>query len=260
VFTWNKSRLTMVDAYAFQKPDSFDDTKKMTVVTLVTVKLDRAALDGALDREDALDGQVRDGKGTAIQLMFGADGSLRSLNAQIRTESGFQSFSTSGALKADLKANTAERIAGRVQSGGTKTFSSDKYAFDFTFDIAVTPEPPPGKPLPAGGGDAGKAYVAYVAALQKGDVDAVARYWPKERADQLLAAKKDPDFKEKFSMLKLFSPKTVTVKGGTIRDDSADLDVVGKDADGNVMDGKVRMVREGTVWKLGKEDLTTHTK
>lgn len=259
-FTWNKSRLPMIEAYAYQKPDTFDAKKKVTVVVLTTVKLDRKEIDGALDRESAIDEQVRIAKGSAVQFTIGADGSLGSVNAQLRLEGRLQSFSTSGSGKADLKVNTAERITGRVQSGGVRSFSDDKYAYDFTVDIPVTPEPPPGTPLPAGGGDAGKAYVAFIAAVQKGDADAIARYWPKEKAAAMLAAKKEPDFKETLEMLKTFSAKTVTVKGGTLRAEVADLDVVGKDADGNVMDGKVRMAKDGTSWRVVKEDLTTHTK
>jgi opacity protein-like surface antigen len=259
-FRWNKTPFAMVDAYAFRKPDSFDATKKVTVLILTTTALDRKAIDSALDRESAIDGQVREGKGTSIQLSLGADGDLHGLNAQIRTEEGFQSFSTSGTGKVELLTNSAERIAGRVSSEGKKSFSDDSYEYELTFDVAVTPEPAPGKPLRAGGGEAGKAYVAYIAALQKGNVDAIARFWPKEKGAAMLEAKEEPDFKEKLDMLRMFSPKSVKVKGGSIKDDVADLDVVGKDADGNVMDGKVRMLRDGKSWRVEKEDLTTHTK
>ena len=259
--TWKKTRLPMVDAYAYQAPDTFDKAKKATYVVLTTVKLDRGAIDTALDRGSEIDSQVREAKGTVIELRFGADGGLRGLNAQIRTKDGFQSFSTSGGtLGSELKTNTATRIAGRVNSGGTQTFSGDKYSYDFVFDVPITPAPPPGERLPAGGGAAGKAYVAFVAAMQKGDVDAIARFWPKDRAEAFLAARKDPDFRQQLEMVKVLSPKTVTVKGGTIRNDVADLDVVGKDADGNVVDGKVRMVRDGKTWRVQQENLTTHTK
>lgn len=260
VFTWNKTRLKMLDAYAYKGPDAFDAKKQVTVVTVSTVKFDRTKIDGALDRESAINEQAREGKGTVIQLVFEADGSLHNLNAQIRTPEGYQSISTSGTLKAALKANTAQRIAGRVQSGGTQTFSKDKYSYDFTFDIAIAPDLPPGDPLPAGGGEPGKAYVAMVAALQKGDVVKLAQYWPKDKADAMLAARKDPGFKDQLEMLKAFSPKTVKVTGGTLRKDTADLDVVGKDTDGNVMDGKVRMIRDGKGWRVEAEHLTTHTK
>lgn len=260
LFTWGKTNIVMVDAYAYQRPDTFDAAKKATVALLSTVRIDRKAVDSALDRESALDAQARDAKGSTIQLIFGANGDLNGLNAGIWTESGFKSFSTSGTAKVKLDVHTAERIAGRVFTDAPGTLGGDKYSFDLRFDVTITPELAPGQPLPAGGGEAGKAYVAYLAALQKGDVDAIARFWPKEKAAKMLAARKDPDFKESLDMLKLFSPKNVTVKGGTLRDAIADLDVVGKDADGNVMDGKVRMVRDGTTWRLEKEDLTTHTK
>jgi hypothetical protein len=247
-----------VDAYAYRNPDFFDATKKATVAILTTVKIDRKVVDGALDRESAIDEQVRSAKGSTIQLTFSAAGDLIGLNAGVRTESGFQSFSTSGSGKAEIKTNTAERIAGRVYTEAPKTFGDDTYSFDLRFDLAIVPEPPPGTPLPAGGGEAGKAYAAYIAVLQKGDIDGIARYWPKEKGAKMLAARKDPDFKESLDMLKLFSPKTVTVKGGMLRGNVADLDVVGKDADGKVMDGKVRMIKDGPNWLVEKEDLTTH--
>jgi hypothetical protein len=260
VFTWNKTRLVMIDGYAHVKPDLGGKTK-VIAVTLVSMKLDRTAIDRALDRNSAINEQARAAKGTVIEFIFGTDGTFKRMNAQIRAAGNVQALSTGGlSFKANLKTNTPERVAGRIQSDGTETFSSDTFAFDFTFDIPVTAEPALGNPLPAGGGDAGKAYVALIAALQKGDVDTIARFWPKEKAAQMLAARKEPDFKKGLEMVKAFSPKTVTVTGGTIRGDIVDLDVVGKDADGNVMDGKVRMVKDGTSWRLEAENLTTHMK
>ena len=50
--------------------------------------------------------------------------------------------------------------------------------------------------------------------MQKGDVDAIARFWPKDRAEAFLAARKDPEFKEQLEVVKLFIPKRVKVRGG----------------------------------------------
>ena len=44
----------------------------------------------------------------------------------------------------------------------------ESYQFDLRFDTAVTPLP--GTALPVGGGEPGKAYNAYLAALAKGDL------------------------------------------------------------------------------------------
>jgi hypothetical protein len=76
----------------------------------------------------------------------------------------------------------------------------------------------------------------------------------------MLAARKEPDFADNLKMVKMFSPRSVTVKGGTIKGDVADLDVVGKDAQGHVMDGKVRMIKDGASWRLQDENLATHMK
>ena len=70
---------------------------------------------------------------------------MHGLNAGLRTESGFESLSTSGTGKVELKVNTAERIAGRVFTDAPGTLGGDNYSFDLRFDVTITPEPAAGR-------------------------------------------------------------------------------------------------------------------
>jgi hypothetical protein len=117
--------------------------------------------------------------------------------------------------------------------------------------------PDAGTPLPADGGDAGKSYLAYSTALRKGDVDAIARTMEKERAEAMLAHRKDPDFKQMLGFLQMSAPKEIQIKGGSVKGGHATLDVQGKDADGNEIKGKVRMLKDGNDWRIGEEHLVT---
>ncbi|RPJ84824.1 MAG: hypothetical protein EHM13_02995, partial [Acidobacteria bacterium] len=175
------------------KPD-IDGKANVLAVTLVTTKLDRSAIDGALDRDRVISEQAAAAKATVVQFIFSTDSKRERMTAQVRGAGPVKAVSTAGlSFTCNLKTHAATRVAGQVRTDGTEKFSSDAFTFDVTFDIPVTPEPAPGEPLPAAGGEPGKAYVAFVAALQKGDVDTIARFWPKEKAADLLASKKAPD-------------------------------------------------------------------
>ncbi len=106
-----------------------------------------------------------------------------------------------------------------------------------------------GKPLPAGGGDPGAAYIAYTKAIQAGVSATILKSLPKADRDSLAGA--DP--KEAFSILKDFTPKDAKVTGGTSNGTNAELAVTS-----SLGKGTVTMVREADGWKYVKDTINSH--
>ena len=110
-----------------------------------------------------------------------------------------------------------------------------------------------GTPLPAGGGDPGKAYMAYLKLLAGGDMKAFLGGVTAARAKE---ASSDPDFKKIFPLIQAMQPKGIKVTGGAIDGNNATLLATGKDGD-QTSNGTITMVKEGGAWKVEKEEWKT---
>ena len=94
-----------------------------------------------------------------------------------------------------------------------------------------------------------KAYLEYLAAVQKEDLGALKKLFSKEQARNL----DDPDAKQTVKMVKMMSPTDVKVLKVAEKGDTADLTVTGKQ-DGNAANGVAHMVKEGGAWKIQSEE------
>ena len=246
--------IALKGAYAYRMADPFDKGKQITRVVFADKAIDAAALKDANDRDGAIDEQLRGA--TRVDLNLEADSSVQNVNLSMDGYSGSQSGS--GWYTVSLKHNDGKRVEGHFQSNDEADKKSGRY-YDLTFALDLPGAPDLGAALPAGGGDAGQAYLTYLAALKKGDIDALAKLMTKTRADELLAHRNDKDFKMMFGFIQdqaLREPKYVK---GNSKGDTATLEYTGKDGDKNDVTSDVSMVREGGAWKLAKESSTTHT-
>lgn len=114
-----------------------------------------------------------------------------------------------------------------------------------------------GKPIPAGGGEAGKVFQANVAAMQKGDIDAMLATVSKAQAAKFREQQKDPQFAVMLGMMKAFAPKSVTVTGGQDFGDRAELTLVGVEQSGGKSTGTAKMVKEDGQWKVEKTSMSS---
>lgn len=235
-------------AYAYRTADRFNKGQQMTSVVFSDKAIDAAALADATDRGDALDDQLRGA--TRVELNIEADGNVQNLNIQMDGYSG--STSGSGWYTLDLKQNDDARIEGSFRSNDEEDKTSGRY-YDLGFALDLPGAADLGAALPAGGGDAGKAYLAYSKALAKGDIDALAKIMTQSRADELLAHRNDADFKEMFSFIQGMALKNPKYVNGNSKGDTATLEYSGTDADGGAVTSVVTMQREGGAWKLAKE-------
>jgi hypothetical protein len=158
---------------------------------------------------------------------------------------------TGDRMKADMTANTPDKVAGRIFSTkALKTMDGTPYAIDLTFSTAVT-RPPAGTKLPADGGEPGKAYEALRAAM-------VAKSW--EGISKNVTAKNLESFNESYrtpkenlddalQTLGLWLPKKPgKITGGELRGDSAVLHVEGELFAGQDALFLIRMVKDGPRW------------
>ena len=260
--------LVFVDGHAARAPDMFEETTMLPTLWFGTVAFDQNALAGlpAKAIDDAITQQVFDHHSAELQLRFDADGKLIE-GLQLYVPPGDnRSLSSNEVGKLTLTGPIGARVAGRFQ------LADDEVKCDLKFDLpmagtgpapapaatlAATPKPS-GQPLPAGGGEPGKAYMAMHRAALAGDVDAMLALANKARADEMRKARTQPDFPKMLGLIRLLEPAEVQVTGGHVDGDHAELDIVGKDSDGAALTGTVTLSREDRSWRI--ENVSTNSK
>lgn len=245
----------LVSAYAFRAPDPFDKAKQITTVVFSDKPIDAAAVNASADRGEAVSDQLRSKDALRVELNLESDGSVQNININGPGFSGSQSGSGWYTLK--LVHNDAKRVEGTFKSNDEADKKDGRF-YDLKFALDLAGPPDLGTPLAADGGEPGKAYRAYMAALQKGNIDALAKTMTKERGDELLAHKNDADFKMMFAFIQGTAMKNPKIVKGFVKGDTATLELSGKDGDGNNATSIATMQKEGGTWRMSKESMTTH--
>lgn len=222
-----------------------------TYVVLSELPVDGAAAIAAFDPYTTIINDPGLREGGAIRLSIGDDGSLSS-NAQLDWR-GTQYVNSDriGDLVAEITTRAADRIAGRVRYKAPVEIDGVATDLDVRFDVPVLAAAR-GKPLPAGGGDAGKAYLAFAAAVEKGDFAAAQRSLSAAQAPQF--AKDDWESEEEnassgLDILRAWLLEKPKVGAGEAFDDHVVLEVEGEMFPGMQGLSLVRMVREDGAWR-----------
>lgn len=218
-------------------------------VVLASVPLDATLGRGEMAPLDAIV-QPLDSDAAALRLsLSGPDGELK-IDHLFSRPGG---FNTNGDGK--------EKIAiagGRIKGSWKlppKEFFDDTYEADFRFDLPLVELKEPGTPLPAGGGEPGKAYSAYIAALVKGDVEGVKKALGESGGWRFAWLDGDNDRARALEDEALHKPVKVTVSDGWIDDDRAMIRVEGPGRFGGNFSGRVMMQREDGAWRVGTQEL-----
>lgn len=217
--------------------------------------IDHAALDRAKDREDALSDQNWDQDGDAGRIVVTlAGGEVESIMAFFPP--GTTLSRSGGELGTVAPAPSAD---GKGPVAGKWSFSDDDDAFscDVAFSVPRLGDPkdappPPGKPLPAGGGEPGQAYLALNQALRTGDLDALAAMLPPDQAAEMQAQRDAPDFAAQLALMKTMAPTDIVITGGRIDGDQALVEFTAVEF-GTPRVGTAQMRRVGGKWTLEKE-------
>ena len=243
-FHFGRVKFDPVDAFAYQV-ESQDPKKPLTIVVLTSFKIDRPAVLNAINTPGAFVMQSAD-KGSFVL--------LRLLGADKCGVSGFlgptqQDIGVGDDHPAKTTVSSASRVAGECWTSKPGKMFDDVYDFHLSYDVPITAIPKPDK-LPAGGGEAGAAYVALVNAIKTSNWDVAHAHLSPEQSP----AERPKDMKLYFEGLALNYPKTVTIDGGLQKGDRANIEVHGIDHDGKKIKGAVALRKTGGQWQVQEQN------
>jgi hypothetical protein len=253
--TVNGKVAKLTNAYAATQPNPFD--KKRTTVTVLLT--DQALPDDAVHDTFAIMKAVDDLKFNGLSIQISDEKQIISgmiYSPNFKKDMG--QISVTGPQKLETTDFSMSHVAGRVYMPEPDDFFDNVFQLDATFDVTTSAPPKPaalvGKPLPAGGGEPGKAYEAYRKLMMKGDIAGVRKAVTEESAKQM----QGPDFEKMFEIVKMMQPKKVTITGGAVDGDTATLTVT-SDEGTEHSTGTVTMVKQKGAWRLDKESWKTRS-
>lgn len=222
---------TVADVIAWREDDK-------VAVVFASVPFDRTAMakDGRIDSFDFI-GIA----GNTLTVNLRSDGP--GMCFDYAGESGGGSSCSSAYQSAvQVTRNDTDRVAGRVDwSEGEAT------VLQLEFDLPVLSEVArPGRPLPADGGEPGRAVLAHFAAIASADLARIKAVSHPERV-AMMDAETEADLAEMLGFLKAMSPTEVRIAGGTVDGDSAYVDYAGK-RDGEALRGTAELARVDGRW------------
>lgn len=228
-----------------------EDDGARTFVYLSDIPLDARKIAAAFQASSAAEAQLGDGSAGYVRICIDGEGGECGLYFSHNKPNA--SFNSAGYGAFKLEPAAAGRIAGRWVLAEPGDFFGETYDFDLVFDVAVTP--PPGKPLAADGGEPGKAYRAWIAAVAKGDLPVLRALVGGDYNGWRLNSEDQGNVKEALKDLRDGTPLQARILRGRIDGDSAVLWVEGKDRDDILRRGRVQMQRVEGVWRYVEADL-----
>ena len=248
-FHYDKIRMETKHVYAFVHEERSGPAS--TYLFLTTDPLDAQKVADAFDPGSEVNQQVGGRPGGFVRICINAEGKECGLYFSHDEPSG--SFNLSGSGEFALTKHTPTQIDGRWSMTTPDDFFGKTYDFDLPFAAKLTAATA-GTPLGGDGGEPGRAYTAYLAALAKGDLPALRRMLGEGSRWQL---PEDDETRSKEGLKDLRDGKPVSAKilSAIQRGDRAILRVEGVDRDDIKRVGRVLMAREGGVWRVDTQDL-----
>ena len=220
-------------------------------VYLSDIPLDAKKIAAAFHASTAAEEQMGDGSAGYVRVCIDAEGGECGLYFSHNQPTA--AFNSSGYGEFTLEPAPAGRVAGRWTLAEPGDFFGETYDFDLRFDVAVTP--PPGKPLPADGGEPGKAYRGWTAAVAKGDLPVLRALAGRDYDAWRIKSDDQNDVKSALKDLRDGTPVEAKILGGRSDGDSAVLWVEGKDRDDILRRGRVQLQRVEGAWRFFEADL-----
>jgi hypothetical protein len=229
-------------AYAFPAEVGLDDEPGVKVA-ISNAGFIAELLDRDYDREHMIDTYFRDDETLVAYFHFSKTGSYTGMSYYFGSGDGC-GFCYDGSVQSSVKVEK-----GRIRGGLELAGKPDELHFDLSFDVPVAPADY-GEPLPAGGGDPGRAYAALHAAFAAGDSAATKPF---------LTDKAQAEFGEHAGeIVKSFRDqhpdKSFRIVRGFQRGDRALLLVEGETSYSKVKT-EAQMVREKGSWRIEAETL-----
>ncbi len=229
----NGEQVDLKYAYVFTEDHPFNAGESGFVIKLTTEEVAVRELDSAF------------AGGSTVSVKFDAQGEVYSRDVFLRTSTG--SMSASGLdFEFNLQQSGPEEYRGSML--GTVEFFDDRYEFSLTF--AAAPQAETGTPLPADGGEPGRAYLAHFELMGSGDWDKIRQEIPEDELEGIKQLGLSDE--EVLEFLTLFRPSEVEIVGGTLDGDTAYLDVK-MVMDGEPGTGTITMEKQDDKWVLASE-------
>lgn len=249
-FRMADDRVAFRHAIAVRHDAAVDAAASEIYVFLSDRPLDPATVAAAFDPDDGARESYGEHSGGYVRLCITAEGEECGLF--YRRFEPSDSFNSSGYGELTLTTRSDGRIAGRWALEEPEDFFDKTYDFDLRFDAKI--HVAPGTALPAGGGDAGKAYRAYAAAVARGDIAAL-RPFLGDGADWRLPDSEPARVRETLKELRDSQPLDPEILRGRRDGDSVVLWIRGVDRDDIAREGRVRMRRHDGAWVIESRDL-----
>lgn len=237
--------------YGFQVPDRADDTKTKTgAVILVTDReIPQKMLKANPNPFDLRDAGIN---GISMDFYYGGGnwamsllGNLTPMSVSVSGTFDRENFVAYEPLRVELAPFKMEKKIGDTEMAFTLQFATDLQPY-----VEKPKYVPNEKDMAeAAKSPVTKAYLAFLAAFEKGDLKALEALVVPDRAEMM----KEPDFKERFEMVKEFMAKDVKVLRVQVTGDQAELLLSGTMFDEPNSSGKVEMERINGKWLVGLE-------
>jgi hypothetical protein len=247
-FTSKAIQLKIADGYAFRGTPALGGKDKVIVAVVSNQGFVQAAIDEYWDRHLALERYYKDDKTGLVYFEFGLDGRYRGLSYYFAPENGC-------GYCADTDVQSTVRLAdGRLT--GKLVFLEGKDPnrwFDVSLNIPVSSDDH-GKPQGPGGGEPGKAYLAYHRALSGKDAQAIKTLLSEERRATWAESEKKGNSSQFLAFLRADHPAEVRVTEAFIKGDRALVLLDGKAAEGRIL-GESLLSREQGAWRFEEETI-----
>ena len=254
--TMDGTQLAPPHAAAFRIRDTFAPRERVSFVMLTANPVEREAIAASTDPYTLAinDPAVRD----ADWLGFTVDakGEVQ-LNARIGgvqyVDSSGEIMRQPGSLLAECSHTTVERVACHVRTREpVKSMDGPTWTLDVRFDTAVSARAA-GTPLPADGGEPGKAFLALLKTLEGDNLDAILDQLTEEEGEPYRADYNTPEenLADAKQTMENKLPKQPKITGGELVDaDFALLEVEGVPYEGTRFLYEVEMRRVDGRWRL----------
>jgi hypothetical protein len=236
----NGEAIELPYVYVYAKSEGFYDEADPTWELIF---VDRPIEEREVD--DPIWGAAYVSLGVTRTAEFGDEPELQVYSQDIRF-SAEQAGNISGGTYPTIELSEAgpERFVGRVYHTEEQEFFDDTFTYDFKFSAPLSdPNAPIGEALPAGGGEPGRAYLAWVEAIHAGDIERLKTMVPAEQAE----AFESEDIQEELEFMKLMTPTDVKILGGSSDGETAILQVTGM-MDGEAIEAEVTLTRSDGHW------------
>ena len=243
VFKSGAVEMPVSSAVAFRGRDLFSPEREALIVAISHAKFAAGVVESYSDRKRAIDRRFKDDETVVVYLSFTPEGKWRGLSYYFGPGNGC-GFCTSDVTSGVTL--SGGRLAGALTGGG-----KDR-TLDVTLDVPLMTDDH-GAALAADGGEPGRAYLAYHAALVKGDEPEIRSLLPPDRMKQWDKAQVTGDLPKFVNYLRdEHGLRSVKVGKGWSKGDRAVLLIAGEGFTGPVT-GEVTLFREKGTWRVDDE-------